>query len=331
MDSKPNISALNISSLPEISAIQIPVVSESSDSLEFNDQAIGLIAISKADFKRLVNSRQQLLREKLNVAETTPTTSKDKDAIANYKILSKLLDEKQNLAEQLASQNEEIENLKLEIAKLKSLVVSYDTDYYNLLADYDYVEELHRRTRDLFKHKISEVYKMQSELREIRIRPRAPEGCLNCSLHGHSFKNCNKPYTGRYCQKCAAPDFSTEECPRPHVAETKFDVPEHLRCKGCKRPRNLPDVNCGECRRRTIERETANRDQQMSKIIDQTRNLQVAPETPPAQAKGAIPKIISRPQLQETSTSVSSRLATAFQPSIQKQKSSRRAAAKIEK
>lgn len=67
----------------------------------------------------------------------------------------------------------------------------------------------------------------------------------------------------------------------------------------------------------------------MSKIINQTSNLQVTSRTSSVQAKGAIANTIPQPRLQENSSPVSSRLAIALQLPVQKQKPSRKAAAKI--
>lgn len=136
---------------------------------------------------------------------------------------------------------------------------------------------------------------MQSELREIRIRPKAPEGCLNCGAQGHSFKFCKKQYNGRFCQICANPEFSTDKCPWPHAAKGKFDVPEYQRCKGCRRPKNLPDINCGDCRNRVIETKIAQRDKQMLEMIKQTFTT-----TSTSQATGTIPKVRKQETLEVT-------------------------------
>ncbi|XP_043474360.1 uncharacterized protein LOC122506312 [Leptopilina heterotoma] len=236
---------------------------------------------------------------------------------AHYKMLSELLQEKQNLAEQLAKCKEEADDSKSEVAKLKKKVDSHAADYYSLLDDYNYMEKLYYRTRDLFKHKITEVLKMQSELREIRIRPRAPKGCLNCGEQGHSFKVCRKLYNQRFCQICHSPDFSTEECPWPHVADEKFDVPEHQRCKGCKRPKNLPDVCCVECRRREVERRTAKRDLEMLEATNQASNMQVTFKPPPARTTNTIAKPISSTKSMKIPTKLSPRADLVLQAAMQ--------------
>ncbi|XP_051159142.1 uncharacterized protein LOC127286075 [Leptopilina boulardi] len=282
MDSTVNNTA-NSLKLPEIPVIQISVISNEGKQVEFSNRPSGLIALSKTDFESLVSSRQEFsdqlmeahktindLRDKLSETEATTNTNGVPDVATHYKMLTELLQEKQKLAEQLPRYKEEALHFKSEATKQKKLVDSYEIDYNSLLADYNYLEKLYHRTRDLFRHKVSEVFKMQSELREIRIRPRAPEGCLNCGSPGHSFKCCKKAYSERFCQICANPDFSTDECPWPHVADGKFDVPEHQRCKVCKRPKNLPDVNCGECRRRVIEIKIAKRDQQIIELVKRT-------------------------------------------------------------
>ncbi|XP_043469495.1 uncharacterized protein LOC122503121 [Leptopilina heterotoma] len=340
MDSTDNNNANSLSSLPEIPITRISAISDNGSQLEFDQQLSGFMMLNKVNLEYIVNSRQEFseqlieanqtistLREKLAAAEATPSTSGITNMAAHYKMLSDLVQEKQNLADQLAkhreetaqqlSKNEEeIDHFKSEAAKLKQKADSYEADYYSLLDDYNYTEKLYHRTRDLFRHKISEVFKIQSELREIRIRPRAPKGCLNCGEHGHSFKVCRKAYNKRFCQKCYSPDFCTDECPWPHVAEEKFDFPEHQRCKGCKRPKNLPDVNCGECRRREIEQRIANRDQQLLEVNNQVSNLQVTPKPPPAQANGAIPKQISLPKPKEIPSKSLSRAEMALRTVI---------------
>lgn len=329
MDS-PNNKANSLTSLPEIPVTQISAISEGGGQLEFDQQSSDLIAINKANFDYIVNSRQEffnqlieanqtinILREKLDATEATPPINGIADMAAHYKMLSELLQEKQNLAEQLAKCKEEADDSKSEVAKLKKKVDSHAADYYSLLDDYNYMEKLYYRTRDLFKHKITEVFKMQSELREIRIRPRAPKGCLNCSEQGHSFKVCRKPYNQRFCQICHSPDFCTEECPWPHVADEKFDVPEHQRCKGCKRPKNLPDVSCVECRRREIERRTAKRDQEMLEVINQASKLQVTSKPPPPRTTGTIAKLITSTKPVEISTELLPRMDLVLQTSMQ--------------
>lgn len=57
------------------------------------------------------------------------------------------------------------------------------------------------------------------ELREPKLRPKAPDGCLNWGTKGHSHRSCSKPFSGRFCQTCSNPDFSTEDCPWPHYKE----------------------------------------------------------------------------------------------------------------
>ncbi|XP_043478176.1 uncharacterized protein LOC122508724 [Leptopilina heterotoma] len=342
----------------EILSTQISTVSEDGNQLGFDQQPTGLIALNKDNFDYLVNSRQELsnqlveanqiiatLREEISAINEKPNNSGVPNMAAHYKLLTDLLLEKQNLAEQLAKhENEaaqhedevalhkaEATHFKAEAAKLQKIVDSYETDYNALLADYNYMEKLQLRTRNLFRHKISEVFKMQAELREIRIRPKAPDGCLNCSMPGHSFKFCRNEYTGRFCQKCANPDFSTDECPWPHVAEGKFDIPDHQRCKTCKRPKNLPDVNCGECRKREMERRIAKRDQQMLEVIKQTSSLQITSKPLPAQEKGAIPKLVSLLKLEEPLNESSPRAETTSQTPPQKQKSSRKTISRDDK
>ncbi|XP_051165720.1 uncharacterized protein LOC127284367 [Leptopilina boulardi] len=113
---------------------------------------------------------------------------------------------------------------------------------------------------------MTEVFRAQMQLREPLLRPKASEGCLNCGQSGHSHRLCKEKYSGKYCQKCANMGFSTEDCPWPHYAMVNYQVPECNRCKHCWRPRNLPDANCYECRRRVITAKTTERDKTIRKL-----------------------------------------------------------------
>lgn len=169
---------------------------------------------------------------------------------------------------QLTTCREECANLQAQLtscreerAKLQTNVDSYEVDYKALQKDYDYVEDLYYCLRRLFKAKIKEVFQATVEIREPKLRPRAPDGCLNCGVKGLSYRSCPEPYAGHVCQICSHPNFSTEDCPWPHYKELPKAPNDDKRCKCCWRSLNLTDTNCYECLRRLIQKNIALRNQ----------------------------------------------------------------------
>lgn len=262
---------------------------------EFIEEPSGLIVLSRADFESLRNAQRSLsaqlkeaqecittLRNELASAKELAPIDSVHNVSAQYKMFMELTKERQDVTGQLLESKEEATQLKQQAAKLQSDVESYERDYDSLSADYAHLEKVYTKTRDLFTRKISEVFRAQVELREPRLRPKAPEGCLICGVSGHSFRTCQKPYGGRFCQKCANPDFSTDYCPWPHYSGGSGQIPESSRCKICWRPHNLPDVNCADCRKRMIRSRIIKRNQQAQMLEDQ------ATQPPPPKEKKPI-------------------------------------------
>ncbi|XP_043466591.1 uncharacterized protein LOC122501310 [Leptopilina heterotoma] len=126
MDSTDNNNANSLSSLPEIPITRISAISDNGSQLEFDQQLSGFMMLNKVNLKYIVNSRQEfseqlieanqtisILRKKLAAAETTPSTSGITDMAVHYKMLSDLVQEKQNLANQLAKHRRSLHQKKL--------------------------------------------------------------------------------------------------------------------------------------------------------------------------------------------------------------------------
>lgn len=135
------------------------MVSGDGKVLEFDEQPSGIVALNRANFDYLVSSRREFaeqlieakgtissLRERLIAAETAPAANAVPDMTANYKLLSELLLEKQELLDRFAKTKEDTALLQSEVAESKKIIDSYKADYDSLLGDYDYVEKLHFRT-----------------------------------------------------------------------------------------------------------------------------------------------------------------------------------------
>lgn len=225
--------------------------------LKFEESSSGLIALSKPTLEKIVIERDTFLAQlieankvidELRKKASTPAPSNADIAEHSREILL-MNQERRELSEKLVTAEEKIKSSEEQRAKLQKVVNSNKVDYDELLADYYYIEDQYNRLRQLFKRSFTEVFRAIAEFREPRLRPKAAPGCLNCGVSGHSYHTCEKTYSGRFCQICCHPDFSTEECPSPHYTELPGSS-ERLRCKCCWRPLNLPDANCHECRKR---------------------------------------------------------------------------------
>lgn len=187
----------------------------------------------------------------------TPASNINADIAEQNREIIQLNQERRELSDRLVTAEAEAKSSTKRTSKFEAEAESYRKNYQALLADYNYTEDLYYRLHKLFKRSMQEVYRAMSELREPRLRPKAPEGCLNCCVSGHSYRSCAKDYSGLFCQICSHPDFSTEDCPWPHYTELPKSLPDHLRCKCCWRPRNMPDPNCYDCRKRMMSENIA--------------------------------------------------------------------------
>lgn len=161
----------------------------------------------------------------------------------------------QKLVEKFHVTNNQLQESEKHARELKNELEAFNYDWEDLLQSYNRVEPLARlakKYKSYFSTKLSEVYHARAQLREPTLRPKVPPGCLNCSATGHCHRTCSVPYNGKFCQTCACTDFSTRECPWPHFANATPSLPEHLKCKRCRSPRNLPDPHCSLCRRQLI-------------------------------------------------------------------------------
>ncbi|XP_051160491.1 uncharacterized protein LOC127281050 [Leptopilina boulardi] len=250
--------------LPKIPVLRIQLTSERSSDAIITSESSDLVAVNRADFEALLSERSHLMeklaatRKELSILEedtrpsATPTSRFEADLGDQYKALLDLLKERHDLSAQIAKITEESDDLRANCARMKKDLKSYEEDYHHLSEDYSYQEDYSNRLRELFHRTVSEVYHAHANLREPKLRPKVPEGCLNCGIPGHSFRSCHKKYSGKFCQVCAHPDFTTKECPWPHYPNAFTSIPENRRCKSCWQPKNLPNPHCVDCRRRMI-------------------------------------------------------------------------------
>lgn len=264
-DSRANNNEPTASTIPEIVALQpSPTLEdqrEIGNKVKFDAFPTGLIALTKSAYDAILTERETLEARLIEANKIIDDLRKEanpirinnhQEIVEQYRTIVRLQDEQRGLEKQLSASNDELSKLKVDYD-------SYEIDYEDLLEDYNYLEEKYFRLKKLFKERIQEVYRAHVELREAKLRPKAPDGCLNCGKTGHSYRSCQAKYSGKFCQICAHPDFSTKECPWPHYSEWPHQLPERLRCKCCWRPLNLPDVNCHTCRKRMIESALINR------------------------------------------------------------------------
>ncbi|XP_051153660.1 uncharacterized protein LOC127276943 [Leptopilina boulardi] len=228
----------------------------------------GLTILAKADVESLIKSSNAMAAQLREERVTThslrlgSTQSLSSSTEPSFRQIEKLYDslltvtnEKSSLTDQLAKTKEELRHCKQQVDKLQTKGEKLQDKYEALQEDYDYAAydaKLAKRYKDIFRETLSDVYRAVAELRELQRRPRAEQGCLNCGIPGHSYRSCTKPYSGKFCQKCAHPDFSTSECPWPHFVNGPPGIPEHLKCKRCWGPLNAPDTKCIECIRRMM-------------------------------------------------------------------------------
>ncbi|XP_043473385.1 uncharacterized protein LOC122505672 [Leptopilina heterotoma] len=200
----------------EVKALQFTPEGNCVDKgkLEFQEVPTGLVALTKFGFDALIAERNTLfsqlteatksineLRREVTSAATTPYNAVISDQACQ---ITQLNEKCNGLSDRLATAEEKLKSSQQLCAQHKADVDSYAEDYY-------YLEGLYKRLRRLFKDRIQEVYVSLTELREPRLRPKAPPGCLNCGVIGHNFRSCPKEYSGQFCQICSHPDFSTED------------------------------------------------------------------------------------------------------------------------
>lgn len=187
-------------------------MSETSDrpslSFSFAEERSGFVLVTRDDLNAKTTSQQTFLtqpdeanasiahlQEQLRNPATQPVANASHPLEESMKTLIELNSERRLLTYRLEEAKEEVDFYERESTKQQKLVKSYEDDYNALSADYDYLDDLHKRTQKLFTSKISEVFRLQSELKEVRIRAKAPEGCLNCNMSGHSFRTCRSLIT----------------------------------------------------------------------------------------------------------------------------------------
>ncbi|XP_051176163.1 uncharacterized protein LOC127291227 [Leptopilina boulardi] len=296
--------SINNTDIPILCLNDVSDPSQRGDTpLDISVETSGLVALRREHFEGLLSKQQALMKTVAEQSDTIrslrrqvdagkATQSRDNTSSDITDLYRKLLDSVQRereLSNSLVAAQKELAEYKVENKSMKADLESYDYDYKSLSNDYTAVEILNKRFKELFSKKMSEVFLAQAELREPRLRPKASEGCLNCGQQGHSFRLCKQPYTGKYCQKCAIEGFSTADCPWPHYAMVRYQVPESNRCKHCWRPRNFPDVNCYECRRRLISSNTFARNKTAQEL--ESRPVPKAHNNPqPSSSQGAIKK-----------------------------------------
>ncbi|XP_043470606.1 uncharacterized protein LOC122503907 [Leptopilina heterotoma] len=248
-----NSRATSITNLPEIKILRIRTNPNSSTNgeLTLTEQRSDLTAINRADLEKLLSDVKDLtnklatanrlidtLSEELASAGVAPTTFNSKDIKQYFELICGFNKEREELANKLSTSQEETKSI-----------------------------------RELFKTKMEEVFRAQAELREPRLMPIAIEGCLNCSALDHSFKECEKPYNGRFCQLCGSLEFSTEECPWPHYKRRLSRVSNLHCCEMCRNPLHMPDINCDECRERMIKSAIKRRNKLTQELEDQSMEL----------------------------------------------------------
>ncbi|XP_043462992.1 uncharacterized protein LOC122499026 [Leptopilina heterotoma] len=210
--------------------------------LKFEESPTGLVALSKSAFNKIVAERDNFLAQlkkadktiaKLRKEVNTPVPSINADIAEQNREIIRLNQERRKMSDRLTAAETESKSSAEQEAKFKAEAQSYRKDYNELIADYYHIEDQYYRLHNLLKSSIKEVFRAMTELREPRLRPKAPDGCLNCGVSGHSYRSCAKEYTGLFCQICSHPDFSTDDCPWPHYSELPKQLPDHKRCKCC--------------------------------------------------------------------------------------------------
>lgn len=240
----------SITNLPEIKVLRIRSTFNDSE-LKLTEGSSDLTVINRQDLQKLLSDTNDLtkklttanrlidaLSEELASAGVAPTTFNSKDIKQYFEVICGLDKERRELADKLSASQEETKSI-----------------------------------RELFKTKMEEVFRAQAELREPHLTSIAIEGCLNCSALDHSFKECAKPYNGRFCELCGSLEFSTENCPWPHYKRRSSRVSNLHRCGWCRNPLHMPDVNCDKCRERMIKSAIERRNKLAQELEDESIEL----------------------------------------------------------
>ncbi|XP_043481306.1 uncharacterized protein LOC122510599 [Leptopilina heterotoma] len=323
MEPAPNDNTNNAtgSALQEIPVLCITPLPEDqgepSSAITLEQPSSGLVVLRKTTLETLLAERDNLKeklttiqqqlssfeeKEKLNCATTSKATEHKEE---HYQFMADLNKERYNLTNTISELQKEITDLKVERATMKKDLDSYEADFNRVCDDYSYQEDYSLRLKKLFYNTVSEVCHALANLREPKLRPKAPEGCLNCGISGHSFRSCQRKYNGRFCQTCAHPDFSTAECPWPHYPNGPSSIPESSRCKSCWQSKTTPNPHCAECRRRMIRENTIKRNKLDQELEDASFSL---PSTSQSMKDGrqAVRAIIAPPASQAQHIAITS-------------------------
>ncbi|XP_043460932.1 uncharacterized protein LOC122503610 [Leptopilina heterotoma] len=238
----------------------IPVLTEEASGLVLlrKEELEGILSSLESTNTRLKEALQHAdnLQKEYNALLSTPSRSNT----SNEGLVQALLEqskERQNMYEKLEATQVKLQKSQEKVEELQTELTAFNYDWDNLLADHKKIQplaKLSNRYKNYFTQKLSEVYHAQAQLREPALRPKPPPGCLNCGGRGHPHYTCPKEYNGKFCQECNCTDFSTRECPWPHFANAEPSLPEHLKCRRCRSPRNMPDPHCSLCRKQLVEK-----------------------------------------------------------------------------
>lgn len=269
----------NASRLPptaEINIIRLQLTpTSSSDPIPApSEEASGLVLVRKEELEGLLSSLESTNAELKEALQHVDELQKEQNELAsthrgkdtsNEGLVQALLEqsrERQSIYKKMEDTQTTLQESQKKVEELQAELAAFNHDWDNLLTDYDRIEplaKLSKRYKDYFAQKLSEVYHAQAQLREPALRPKPPPGCLNCGSLGHPHYSCPTEYNGKFCQECTCTDFSTRDCPWPHFANAKPSLPEHLKCKRCRSPRNMPDPHCSLCRQQLVEKAIATR------------------------------------------------------------------------